>query len=89
MKSIIIMASVIAALTFFGCSGNDGALFEGDSKTVSLNIGEEMLVSEGDKLQAGEDTVINVIHEVDNPIKKVTLLSGTAELIRGDYEITN
>lgn len=36
-----------------------------------------------------EDTVINVVHTLDISTKEVTLLTGGADLIRGDFYITN
>lgn len=80
-------------MIFTGCS-DGGASFDGESltvqpKEVTLVVGEEMTVEVGDKLQTDNNTVINVIHEIDSPLKKVTLLSGTATLIKGDYVLLN
>ena len=72
---------------FFGCNGD--ASFENEMESITLSIGKEVDVQEGDKIITGEDTVINVVHEVDSSTKKVTLISGTAELIKGDYVVVN
>ena len=74
---------------FFGCSGDGDASFEDEIQSLKLSIGQEMIVLEGDKVITGEDTVINIVHEIDSSTKKVTLLSGTAELLKGDYVVVN
>ena len=89
MRSIISMLLISISTVFFGCSDNGNASFENEVESITMIIGQEMNVEEGDKVITGEDTVINVVHEVDSSIKKVTLLSGSAELIRGSYVVVN
>ncbi len=88
MKTIIKMILIATTMTLLGCSGDGGGSFA-QSQKIELVIGEEITVEAGDKLIADENTVINVVHEVDATTKKVTLLSGTATLIKGDYVIVN
>jgi len=88
MRNILSILLLAITIMFIGCS-DGSASFEGASEELELIIGEEMSVQEGDQLLTEEGTVINVVHEVDSPIKKVTLLSGTAKLIRGDYVVLN
>jgi len=87
MKSIISIILISTTIMFFGCNGD--ASFENEMESITLSIGKEVDVQEGDKIITGEDTVINVVHEVDSSTKKVTLISGTAELIKGDYVVVN
>ena len=86
MRNIVKIILATTLFMFIGCSG--GGKSTQTSEAIPLAVGEEVVVQEGDKLITNEDTVINVVHEVDSPIKRVTLVSGTAELLRGDYEIT-
>lgn len=84
MKTIISVILLVTIFTFTACSGGGG----GSSSVVEgtpLVIGEEITVEAGDKLVTDENTVINVVHEVDSTTKKVTLISGTATFIKGDY----
>lgn len=87
MKNIISMMLMSTSIMFFGCNGDSS--FENELQITPLSVGQEMIVQEGDKLVTGEDTVINVVHEVDSTLKKVTLISGTAELLKGDYVVVN
>ena len=83
---INILLIVTAMIMFIGCGSGD-ASFQGQNEEIEVMIGEEIVVNSGDKLITQEDTTIRVIHEVDSTYKRVTLLSGTATLIRGDYVV--
>jgi|FLOH01.1.fsa_nt_gi hypothetical protein len=87
MKTIISIILLVTIFTFTACSGGGGSSSVVDA--TPLVIGEEITVEAGDQLQTDENTVINVVHEVDSTTKKVTLLSGTATLIKGDYVLLN
>ena len=79
---INILLMITAMIIFIGCGD---ASFQEQNNEIQVVIGEEMIVNSGDKLITQDDTVIRVVHEVDSTFKRVTLLSGTAILIRGDY----
>lgn len=88
MKTILYITLIAAAMLFVGCSGGGGGGGSNANETA-LIIGEEILIEEGDKLLAENNAEINVVHEVDNTTKKVTLISGTATLIKGDYVLVD
>jgi len=51
-----------------------------------MEIGKPYNVYTGDTINIlSDDTVINVVHTLDNDIKVVTLISGNADLLRGNY----
>ena len=55
---------------------------------VSMILNEEYTVSKGDKVKVlTEDSIINVLHTLDDDTKVITLISGEANLIKGDYVI--
>ena len=81
---INILLMITAMIMFIGCGD---ASFQEQNNEIQVVIGEEMIVNSGDKLIIQDDTVIRVVHEVDSTFKRVTLLSGTAILIRGDYVV--
>lgn len=59
-----------------------------ENSIISMEINKEYSVSTGDRVEVlTGDAVINVIHTLDDDTKVITLLSGSANLIRGDYEI--
>ena len=52
---------------------------------ITLTTGKGIVVTAGDEIKPlTTDTVIQVTHDVNN-VKTVTLISGSAELIKGDY----
>ena len=58
-----------------------------DSITV-MNVGDSSEVLEGDTLEPNTaDTKIKVEHIIDDNTKYVTILSGTATLLRGAYAV--
>ncbi|MFC4259160.1 hypothetical protein ACFOZ5_08980 [Marinobacter lacisalsi] len=70
-----------------GCSGGGGGGDDSDDPTVDiLNTGDTAEVFEGDELEkTTEEARIEVRHEEASNRKFVTVLSGSAELVRGDY----
>ena len=81
---INILLMITAMIVFIGCGD---ASFQEQNNEIEVMIGEEIIVNSGDKLITQDDTTIRVVHEVDSTYKRVTLLSGTATLIRGDYVV--
>ena len=56
---------------------------------ISMNLNEEYTVSKGDKVEIlAEDSIINVLHTLDDDTKVITLISGSANLIKGDFVVT-
>lgn len=87
MKTILKMILIATSIILIGCGGDGNASFDG--KSNGLVVGKAIPVEPGDKLITDKNTVINVIHEVDSTTKLVTLISGTATLIRGNYDIVD
>ena len=85
-----IAISLTTALFLSACGGESSAAFEQTQETITLQKGIAQEVNKGDKLiKEDDDTTIKVVHELGNDIKSVTLLIGSARLIRGNYETTN
>lgn len=76
---------LVAALTVTGCSSDDHAASpESQQQVVALTLGVETEVFSGDQvLDAEGDASIRVRHDDAGDRKFVTLLSGSADLIRG------
>lgn len=74
-------------LSLTACSGGGDNSLVSDTPTVDvLNAGDTAEVFEGDELEKTTDEArIEVLHEEASNRKFVTVLSGTAELVRGDY----
>lgn len=61
---------------------------EPEGERVEMVIGESVEVHEGDSIvKNSEDTVIEIEHTLEDDKKVVTLISGSATLIKGDYEL--
>lgn len=80
-----IVTLVIIGLLFFGCStqnnsGEEEVTDMGNTK-LSMIVGEPVTVSVGQKLvPEDDDTVIEVVHNIEENKKSVTLISGRATL---------
>ena len=84
MKKLI-MATLAGALALAGCGDDNRG---GGKETVSMVVGEAVSVYPGDSVTPGsDDTRIAIRHQVGEEVKTVTLLAGSAELLRGDYAI--
>ena len=56
---------------------------------ISMNLNEKYTVNKGDKVEIlTEDSVINVLHTLDDDTKIITLISGSANLIKGDFKFS-
>ena len=79
--------ALCVAIGLIGCGGD--AKFETQNNARSLTIGETVIVYTGDKvIPENEETVIDVEHTLNDNTKSVTLISGSASLLRGDYAIS-
>lgn len=77
------VAGVLLALAGCGSGSNDKK-----QESVAMVIGEEVAVYPGDTVAPeGEETRISIRHEVGEEVKRVTLLEGSAQLLRGDYTV--
>jgi uncharacterized lipoprotein YehR (DUF1307 family) len=89
MKKIKYLISLLAVITFTACGGGGSsqAYYEA-GEVVNMEVNTTYSVNPSDKvIPLTQDTVIDVVHTIDNNTKEVTLISGSAELIRGDYTI--
>lgn len=85
MKQLTLLS--LLPLAFTACGGGE-ASFEQAGTVVVLEQNVPISVNPGDTLtQTSDDTRISVTHDITNDTKEVTLLAGSAELLRGDYEI--
>lgn len=70
-------------LAIGGCSGE----ITEDVNSVEMQEGVTYEVKRGDKLIDAGDAEIEVTHELDSNLKKVTLISGRATLVYESYEL--
>ena len=66
-----------------GCEGK----FEESTTTTAMSVNEIYTVYPGDELVPDGSSEIRVIHTLSNDTKEVTLISGSATLLRGDYTL--
>jgi len=77
--------SALALVVLLSACGGDFDE-EANSTRLYLQQGDEVEVFRGDELTSpSEDSRIAVRHEQQGDRKFVTILAGTAELVRGDY----
>ena len=77
---------ILAVMVISGCGSEGDFEMQEKKTTLEANPEKELQVNPGDSLiPAGEDTKIRVSHDYSTDTKHVTILSGSAELIRGDY----
>jgi len=89
MKNISIYGVLVLVLFGFSACDDKGKASYSDSSVI-LGVGDSSVVSDGDSLTPlSSDTRIEVIHNINQDTKQVTILSGEAALISGNYEITN
>lgn len=78
------------AMFLIACGDGSRASFEKTQTSIELQLNEPVSVYAGDKVQPeDENTTIKVTHEAIANTKTVTLLSGSATLLRGDYVLAN
>ncbi len=82
LNKIYLTAGVVLLLSGCGSSGS----FESAETIIPLSVGEEMELISGDRISpVNEETQIELRHVLGSDKKYVTLVSGSAELIRGSY----
>jgi len=91
-KKIQTLTLVTLIVTLFtGCGEESNKYVFGDTSTgaaITMNIGDTSQVLEGDVLEPNSaSTRIEVEHIIDDGTKYVTILSGSATLLRGSYAI--
>jgi len=82
-----ISLSTLLLLLVAGCgeSSNKSVFGESDA-IVSLYAGQEQQIQDGDRLVPDDaNTKIRVRHVLDDDTKYVTILEGSATLLRGQY----
>jgi hypothetical protein len=84
--------ALLVLFTFSGCE-DKGAKFANIANStelqVELQVGVAEEVHSGDEIiSESEDAVIELSHAFKDDIKTVTLISGSASLIKGNYEFT-
>jgi len=89
LQSLTITALTLLLLAGCGEKGNENALEETPQDSiVTLNTGDSSQVLEGDLLEPNdENTRIQVEHTLEDDTKHVTILEGSATLLRGSYAV--
>jgi len=93
MKKIKYLFEIIViSMLIVGCGGESGGscCLDEEPYTMTLYENDTVQVYPGDTLTPlDQPTVIDVTHTYNSNIKNISIIVGTARLIRGDYEITN
>jgi hypothetical protein len=90
IQRLVFIAVLITALALAGCGGGGNAGGDAAPVGISLAIGVPVTVFPGDQLEpSSSNTRINVVHNINNNTKQVTLLEGSANLLRGDFVVNN
>lgn len=83
--------TTLSLLLLAGCGESENKTVFGDTATdgvYTLKVGESSQVLEGDTLEPNDaNTRIEVEHILDDNTKYVTILSGSATLLRGQYAL--
>jgi hypothetical protein len=81
----------LLATLFTGCSESSNKHVFGDTSTdaaITMNVGDQEQIITGDVIEPnGASTRIEVEHIIDDDTKYVTILSGSATLLRGSYAL--
>ena len=81
----------LLATFFVGCGEDSNEHVFGDSSTdaaITMNVGDEQQVLAGDVLEPNSaSTRIEVEHIIDDDTKYVTIVEGSATLLRGSYAV--
>jgi len=87
MKRTVISMMTAGALALAGCGG--GSNGSGGTEAVSMVVGEAVSVYPGDSVTPTDDAArIAIRHQVGEEVKTVTLLEGSADLLRGEYQLS-
>jgi len=92
MKKLQLLSiTTLSLLLLAGCGESENKTVFGETATdgvYTLNIGESSQVLPGDILEPNSaSTRIEVEHILDDDTKYVTILSGSATLLRGSYAV--
>ena len=83
--------SIALATLFLGCGEESNEHVFGDTSTdaaITMNVGDEQQILAGDVLEPNDaSTRIEVEHIIDDDTKYVTILEGSATLLRGSYAV--
>ena len=82
MKKVLQTITLFALLAFL--AGCEGKITEGKS-VITIQLDEEYEIRSGDVLTMSEGAEYEVRHVLSTDRKYVTLISGDASLLRGDY----
>ncbi len=82
IRRAALAASALALLA--GCQGE----FKEKSASQSMVPGTAYEVFASDSVVPSGTAQINVVHTLSNDVKIVTLVSGSATLLRGDYTLS-
>ena len=81
----------LLATLFIGCGEESNEHVFGDTSTdaaITMNVGDEQQILAGDVLEPNDaSTRIEVEHIIDDDTKYVTIVSGSATLLRGAYAV--
>lgn len=92
MKTIKLLSiTSLSILLLAGCGEESNKSVFGDANidgVYTLSVGGRSEVLQGDILEPDStDTIIEVEHIIDNDAKYVTIVSGSATLLRGAYAV--
>lgn len=83
LTRLMLTASI---LLLAACSDSGGSSGSDSQEVEALQAGDTVEVFEGDQLeQTSDDARVQVRHEEGTDRKFVTILAGSAELVRGDF----
>lgn len=84
MRMLTALRFVVVASTGLGMSACGGDGFGGDTKSAAMVIGQEYAASRHDRVvtTGPEAAEISIRHEQVTDLRHVTLLSGSADLLR-------
>ena len=88
MKTVkISLSALLITLLMLGCEDKDAVISSSDSKKIMLEVGEVYTINKGDRLiNEDENTTIEVTHLVSSNIKQVKVISGSAALLRDNFQ---
>jgi hypothetical protein len=83
----LLLASTVATALFL--SACQGEFNETKADAFTMQTGKEYTVYPGDTVAPDGEANISVKHQLSTDTKSVTLLSGKATFLRGDYHLNN
>ncbi|MDF1884454.1 hypothetical protein JHD49_10920 [Sulfurimonas sp. SAG-AH-194-C21] len=87
-KGVAVTLATLLTMIIAGCEGKITQGNDTQVSSIDLQIGEVYTINDGDKLiNDSNDTEIEVTHRVSSNTKEVKIISGSATLLRGNYEV--